>query len=163
MRRRPAAMPEPGSDRHLSTLRLPSWRGALADRLGLVLKHVPDWRWMLDREDSPWYPTMRLFRQETDGDWKSAFDKVERELRSLAGGVSVPETPARDVHTEPTGVRGSSTAKALVENENLRVKTCKHGLMMFSPTTPTLAARLIFYGEFSEGETELFQQLCGPE
>jgi len=51
---------------------------------------------MLDREDSPWYPTMRLFRQETDGDWKSAFDKVERELRSLAGGsVSLKRRPRR--------------------------------------------------------------------
>jgi hypothetical protein len=34
----------------------------------VVLKHVPEWRWMLDREDSPWYPTARLFRQRRPGD-----------------------------------------------------------------------------------------------
>jgi hypothetical protein len=48
-----------------------------------VLKQVPDWRWLLDREDSPWYPTMRLFRQPERDDWTSVFSKIERELRSL--------------------------------------------------------------------------------
>jgi len=38
----------------------------------VALRYVPDWRWLLDRDDSPWYPTTRLFRQDADGDWKSA-------------------------------------------------------------------------------------------
>ena len=57
--------------------------GALGRPTWLALRHVPDWRWMLDREDSPWYPTMRLFRQSERGDWKSVFTAIERELRSL--------------------------------------------------------------------------------
>jgi tetratricopeptide (TPR) repeat protein len=57
--------------------------GALGRPTWVALKYVPDWRWLLDRDDSPWYPTMRLFRQETDGDWKSVFAKMERDLRSL--------------------------------------------------------------------------------
>jgi tetratricopeptide (TPR) repeat protein len=57
--------------------------GALGRPTWVGLKYVPDWRWLLDREDCPWYPTMRLFRQETDGDWKFAFSRIERELRSL--------------------------------------------------------------------------------
>jgi len=44
---------------------------------------VPDWRWMLDRDDSPWYPTMRLFRQSQKDDWRSVFATIEHELRSL--------------------------------------------------------------------------------
>src|SRR5262249_16241460 len=61
--------------------------GALARPTWTVLKAVPDWRWMLDREDSPWYPTMRLFRQETPGDWKTVFGRIEGELKPLLKGV----------------------------------------------------------------------------
>jgi tetratricopeptide (TPR) repeat protein len=56
--------------------------GALARPTWVALKYVPDWRWLLDRDDSPWYPTMRLFRQQTAGDWPSVFAKIEQELRS---------------------------------------------------------------------------------
>jgi ADP-heptose:LPS heptosyltransferase len=44
----------------------------------IVLSRVPDWRWMLDRPDSPWYPTVRLFRQPAPNDWSGAFAAVER-------------------------------------------------------------------------------------
>ena len=57
--------------------------GALGRPTWVALKYVPDWRWLLDRDDSPWYPTMRLFRQGSDGDWKSAISKIEQALRSL--------------------------------------------------------------------------------
>jgi hypothetical protein len=57
--------------------------GALARPTWVALKHVPEWRSLLDRDDTPWYPTMRLFRQETDGDWTAVFAKMEQELRSL--------------------------------------------------------------------------------
>jgi hypothetical protein len=62
---------------------IPHLAGALGRPTWIVLKHVPDWRWLLDREDSPWYPTMRLFRQPERDDWTSVFSKIERELRSL--------------------------------------------------------------------------------
>ena len=50
---------------------------------GLALKVRPaDWRWLMDREDTPWYPTLRLFRQPRTGDWEDVFlriaDKVAR-------------------------------------------------------------------------------------
>lgn len=58
--------------------------GALGRPVFVLLKHVPDWRWILDREDSPWYPTMRLFRQKERGDWAEVFDRVEQAVRSLS-------------------------------------------------------------------------------
>src|SRR5262249_55668023 len=57
--------------------------GALGKPVWLLLPFVPDWRWLLDRDDSPWYPTLRLFRQPQRDDWASVFAKIERELRSL--------------------------------------------------------------------------------
>ena len=41
---------------------------------------MPDWRWLLEREDSPWYPTMRLFRQHRRGDWESVIERVRAAL-----------------------------------------------------------------------------------
>ena len=57
--------------------------GALGCRTWVVLKHVPDWRWMLNRPDSPWYPTMTLYRQKISGDWGCVFDAINRDLHIL--------------------------------------------------------------------------------
>jgi tetratricopeptide (TPR) repeat protein len=54
--------------------------GALGKRVWTLLPHVPDWRWLLNRDDSPWYPTMRLFRQPSPGDWESVISKLHNEL-----------------------------------------------------------------------------------
>jgi hypothetical protein len=53
----------------------------------VLLPFVPDWRWMMDREDSPWYPTLRLFRQKTHGDWGPVFQRVEKELTTLVAAA----------------------------------------------------------------------------
>ena len=45
--------------------------GALGKPVWTLLPFVPDWRWLLNRDDSPWYPTMKLFRQPSLGDWES--------------------------------------------------------------------------------------------
>jgi tetratricopeptide (TPR) repeat protein len=55
--------------------------GALGRPVWVALKDMPDWRWMLERPDSPWYPTMRLFRQASPGDWDSVFARMADELR----------------------------------------------------------------------------------
>ncbi|PWT83062.1 MAG: glycosyltransferase [Acidobacteria bacterium] len=54
--------------------------GALGVPVWLALPYSPDFRWMLHREDSPWYPTMRLFRQTSPCDWKYVFERMAREL-----------------------------------------------------------------------------------
>ena len=54
--------------------------GALGRPVWVALKHVPDWRWMLDRSDSPWYSTMKLYRQTIRDDWDSVFDQVAADV-----------------------------------------------------------------------------------
>ena len=56
--------------------------GALAKPVWLLVSYVPDWRWLMDRDDSPWYPTMRLFRQRRPGDWAEVIDRVVTALRN---------------------------------------------------------------------------------
>ena len=59
--------------------------GALGRPVWVLLKHEADWRWMDDRADSPWYPTMRLFRQPAPGAWAPVIGQVAAELGMLAG------------------------------------------------------------------------------
>jgi ADP-heptose:LPS heptosyltransferase len=58
--------------------------GALGVPVWLLLPFVADWRWLRDRDDSPWYPSMRLFRQSKRGDWDSVLTRVADELRKRA-------------------------------------------------------------------------------
>ena len=59
--------------------------GALGRPVWVALKHVPDWRWLLDRADTPWYPTMRLFRQPAPGDWAGVFADMAAALHEIKG------------------------------------------------------------------------------
>jgi len=58
--------------------------GALGRPVWILLPHVADWRWLREREDSPWYPTARLFRQPRPGDWGSVIERVAAELQAFA-------------------------------------------------------------------------------
>ena len=55
--------------------------GALGKKVWTLLSCVPDWRWMLEGEATPWYPTMRLFRQTQPGDWTGVIERVAEALR----------------------------------------------------------------------------------
>jgi ADP-heptose:LPS heptosyltransferase len=57
--------------------------GALGKPVWTLLQFNPDWRWMLDRNDSPWYSSMKLFRQEKRQDWQSVIERVTSDLRTL--------------------------------------------------------------------------------
>ncbi|MEA3333765.1 MAG: tetratricopeptide repeat protein, partial [Pseudomonadota bacterium] len=63
--------------------------GALARPTWLLLPFDADWRWMLERDDSPWYPTMNLFRQPTPGDWQSVIAAVQDRLEGFVKGATV--------------------------------------------------------------------------
>lgn len=59
--------------------------GALGKPIWVLLPFAPDWRWMLERSDSPWYPSARLFRQASLGDWTAPIEAVRRDLTAAAG------------------------------------------------------------------------------
>ena len=85
--------------------------GAMAKPVWAILASAPDWRWMLERRDSPWYPTIRLFRQRQYGDWDDVFQRVSQELERFVGtkrptasgpdGHRAEDFPARSEY--PTG------------------------------------------------------------
>lgn len=63
----------------------PHLAGALGVPAWVMLQQSADWRWMADREDSPWYPSLRLFRQPRQGDWGAVVEAVRGSLRTLSG------------------------------------------------------------------------------
>ena len=64
--------------------------GALGRPVWNLLAFAPDMRWILDRADTPWYPTMRLFRQPAPNDWAGVFREVRRELEALPARAGPP-------------------------------------------------------------------------
>lgn len=62
--------------------------GALGMPTWVALQQVADWRWLRDRDDSPWYPTLRLFRQKADGDWSGVFAEIKAALEKQLDAAS---------------------------------------------------------------------------
>ena len=86
--------------------------GALGKPVWVLLPWVTDWRWLLDREDNPWYPTMRLFRQKKGEDWSEIIARVVSELEAVARGEQGPLTPFR-----AEGERRAAQAAAIMAAE----------------------------------------------
>ena len=57
--------------------------GAMGKPVWIMLSYNPDWRWLLERRDCPWYPSARLFRQQQIGNWAGVIDQLRNELRSV--------------------------------------------------------------------------------
>jgi tetratricopeptide (TPR) repeat protein len=86
--------------------------GALGKPVWVLLPWVTDWRWLLDREDNPWYPTMRLFRQKKGEHWSEVITRVVKELETVARGEQGPLTPFR-----AEGERRAAQAAAIMAAE----------------------------------------------
>jgi ADP-heptose:LPS heptosyltransferase len=69
--------------------------GALGKPAWILIPKAADWRWMLDREDSPWYPSLRLFRQQKPGAWDEPMGKLRAALGEVLSG-SLAETVDAD-------------------------------------------------------------------
>ncbi len=76
--------------------------GALGIPVWVALPLVPDWRWLLDRDDSPWYPSMRLFRQGSWNDWAGVFERLIEALREQVEATQRIDS-ARDDATKDHG------------------------------------------------------------
>ena len=97
----------------------------LAGKLGiptwLALPFTPDWRWLLDRDDSPWYSTVRLFRQPSPGDWKAVFEKLERELDEWARARSAGAARNGGGAKRSRIHRGYRARSGLIEDHQMKI------------------------------------------
>ena len=120
--------------------------GALGVPTWVALTLVPDWRWFLKRGDSPWYPSIKLFRQEQPGDWKNVFLKI--------GGTLLAEFPRLQLK-RPEEYR-------VADGEMNRLIRGRQGLTLYNKHDKYIGRSLEQYGEFSQLEVELFEQVLRP-
>ena len=123
--------------------------GAMGKPVWLLLSDPCDYRWLKDREDSPWYPTMRLFRQRRPGDWTGVVASVAGALAVMAGGQRPPAHPITPAilerSPEPRPPAGSSDAAATAALA-IAAET-RTGLMQFVPDDGIQGRSIRRYGE----------------
>jgi hypothetical protein len=108
--------------------------GALGVPVWVALKSSACWRWMLDRNDSPWYPSMRLFRQDKPGDWAGVFGRMAEALKARLGASYVGSAPRTDSPTPQITVRSADPAQA----------SCSIGVLACVPDAKTQPERLCY-------------------
>ena len=86
--------------------------GSLGKPVWVFVPFVPDWRWLLDRDDSPWYPSMLLFRQKTRGDWESVVQEMQGELRDWLQNAESARSPLIASQPNASHLQVSSNALA---------------------------------------------------
>ena len=153
---------------------VPHLAGALGGPVWVALPLSPDWRWFLERDDSPWYPSMRLFRQRTLADWDDVFDRIASELAAKVGAEppqrvlpatqhdsatdGEPPTDARPVGEGGPAIPPASTDRILETGFNC-LKQTRHGYTLFNQNDMYIGRSMDEYGEFSEGEIEMFRRI----
>jgi tetratricopeptide (TPR) repeat protein len=139
--------------------------GALGKPVWLLLPLGADWRWMRKRQDSPWYPTMRLFRQAQLGDWEGVIDRVTAALKRVVAGELAPMF---EVEPAKSGVIRSQQAKQH-STPHLQAVSVSHRVQSSQPNSiqtdfsQALAEALQHYqtGQWTEAEQryrQIFQQ-----
>lgn len=149
--------------------------GALGCNVWVPLKLSPDWRWMLEREDCPWYPTMRLFRQHEVGDWPKVFDRIAAEVVALKDGdrsrlLPPSPPPARPVQDYPPVPRPPLPTVRPPANVTVRSVSVpvaegicevptRHGRMRYPSEGSVTGRCLDLYGEWAEAEVQFCMTL----
>lgn len=127
--------------------------GAMGVRTWLLLPGNPDYRWMLERTNTPWYPSMRLWRQPTLGDWHAVLRALGRSLAKETG-TDFPE--AIEATPLPPPMPGGQPL-SLVEPQ--RLIRGRHGWFVYNRHDQYVGQALEAYGEYAEFEVELFARL----
>jgi tetratricopeptide (TPR) repeat protein len=137
--------------------------GALGKPVWLMLPRPADFRWLEEREDSPWYPTMRLFRQSRRDHWEDVVERVKAALQErLRGGMAatqalverraVPRLPVVERPGLPAGHRPGLSA----------VAETRVGILQYLPDEPIVGAALGWYGEHLQAQLDLLARIVRP-
>lgn len=137
--------------------------GALGKPVWTMLVRNADWRWLVDREDSPWYPTMRLFRQERRGEWGPVIERVVRALGDVAGHRSTLALPGRRPDAVVRIAFPASLASPVRRASRFaRVDETRHGIVHHRGDDSTESIGLRCYGEHAQAELASVERMIGP-
>jgi precorrin-6B methylase 2 len=139
--------------------------GALGKPVWVLLPTPADFRWMEEREDSPWYPTMRLFRQRVRGEWTEVIERARIALEEIMLGGGAAALPAPPPSSP---IRWTSPVSHLPRNAPghrpgmSAVAETRHGIMQYLPDEADVGDALGWYGEWLERQRELLARWLAP-
>jgi tetratricopeptide (TPR) repeat protein len=142
--------------------------GALGKPVWILLPHPAEWRWLEQREDTPWYPTARLFRQRKSGDWDDVVARMKAKLQEITSqrgkGMIIdaprPTTPRRDPAFQglPRAMNPIQVAPGMSAAAEMR-----HGICQYLPDDGDVGRSLGWYGEWLEPQLKLLTRLIRLE
>ena len=136
--------------------------GAMGKPVWLMLPKAADWRWLENREDSPWYPTMRLFRQRVQGEWSEVVERVGAALQALTNGdKSLPAANIAAPATLTPAVAQSTNASGRREGMSA-VAATRMGALQYLPDEPLVGDSLQWYGELLQPQLDLLVPMLRP-
>ncbi len=132
--------------------------GALGKPVWLLLPQPADWRWLEEREDSPWYPTMRLFRQRQRGDWDEVVARVKAALERWVGGDAAallpPVRPSVSPPAAPVPVGAAWPPRGHRPGFSAVAET-RVGILQYLPDDGDEGLAIGWYGEVRQRQLEL--------
>jgi tetratricopeptide (TPR) repeat protein/tRNA A58 N-methylase Trm61 len=140
---------------------------ALGKPVWLILPHPADFRWLEERDDSPWYPTVRLFRQSRRDDWSDVVERVRTALEHW-----VKESPSRTlVPVSRSAEPPTNAALPWIGPEHINaghrpgltaVAETRAGTLQYSPDEPIVGDSIGWYGEYLQAEIDLLARFIRP-
>jgi FkbM family methyltransferase len=121
------------------------------------------WRWMTERDDTPWYPTMRLFRQRRHGDWSEVIARVRDALRARVR-ARPPQEGSPSINSfdaDPTPLLPASAKGHLFAGRGAPAETAM-GIVQYFPDQPLVGDSIGWYGEYLRAQTDLLASLMKP-
>ena len=139
--------------------------GAMGKPVWTMICEPPDLRWLVGREDSPWYPSMRLFRQRASGRWDDVVERVAAELArgpqawNELGSIAGTSASHANAGMEALPDDAGDTAP---DADTARLVETKHGLLMFDPLDARVGPSLERRGEWSSEQLDMALRLLLP-
>ena len=133
---------------------------ALGKPVWLMLPRPADFRWLEGREDSPWYPTMRLFRQTARDDWDDVVERVKAALREWARQTRSGTARRAEPSTMPVACVPLPSAEATIVKAGHRpgltaVANTRAGILQYVPDEPVVGDSIAWYGEYLQQQLDL--------
>ena len=133
--------------------------GALGKPIWTLVAIPGDWRWLQGRDDTPWYPTMRLFRQRRPGGW----DEVIARLTSALAAAADEHRRRGAIELAAAAPLQTSSLDVADNNDSLcRVAETRVGIIMYAPVDKLTATSIQYYGECRQKELESLLRLLAP-